>query len=116
MDKKLAETIGRAARAARSRLGMTQVEVAALMDLSHIVYNRLERGKMLPSVPTLARLCDTLRVSPDELLGASRPSQAGRAANAKEDPPSLRHLTHLARKLDESERQVLLDMAKALLR
>jgi transcriptional regulator with XRE-family HTH domain len=116
MREKLAATLGDAARAARERLGLTQVEVAGLMDLSPIVYNRLERGRMLPSVPTLARLCETLSVSPAELLGFTRPLKARKAVASEEDPPSLHQLIALARKMDDTDRQALITVAKALLR
>ncbi|WP_338052887.1 helix-turn-helix transcriptional regulator [Pyxidicoccus trucidator] len=110
--------IGKAARAAREHLGLTQVEVARLMDLSPIVYNRLERGRMLPSVSTLFRLCETLKVSPEVLLGFSRPTAKGKGGDKSfaDDPPSLHHLTVLARKMDEPQRQALIHMAKVLLR
>ncbi len=118
MNEKLASAIGKAARAARERLGLTQVEVAGLMDLSPIVYNRLERGRMLPSVPTLVRLCETLEVSPEVVLGAGTPTGRGRARVPPRDdePPSLHQLTGLARKLDEDQRQALILLAKLLLR
>ena len=118
MNEKLASVIGKAARAAREQLGLTQAEVAELMDLSPVVYNRLERGRMLPSVPTLARLCETLKVSPEVVLGSTRPVSKGKGRDkpADEDPPSLHHLMGLARKLDEPQREVLIHMAKVLLR
>jgi transcriptional regulator with XRE-family HTH domain len=116
MREKLAATIGDAARAARERLGFTQAEVAGLMDLSPIVYNRLERAKMLPSVPTLVRLCETLQASPAEILGFTRPAQRGKVKPSGEDPPSLHQLVNLARRLDETERQTLITVAKTLLR
>jgi transcriptional regulator with XRE-family HTH domain len=118
MNEKLAAVIGKAARAAREQLGLTQAEVAELMDLSPIVYNRLERGRMLPSVPTLVRLCETLKASPEVVLGFNRPAtrSRGRDKPADEDPPSLHHLTGLARKMDEPQREALIHMAKVLLR
>ncbi|MFP2926119.1 helix-turn-helix domain-containing protein [Pyxidicoccus sp. 3LG] len=118
MNEKLAAVIGRAARAAREQLGLTQVEVAELMDLSPIVYNRLERGRMLPSVPTLVRLCETLKVSPEVVLGFGRPvaRAKGKDKPTGEDPPSLHHLTSLARKMDEPQREALIHMAKVVLR
>jgi transcriptional regulator with XRE-family HTH domain len=117
MRAKLAATIGDAARAARERQGLTQAEVAGLMDTSPIVYNRLERAKMLPSVPTLVRLCEVLEASPAELLGFTRlPTKRGKVKPSEEDPPSLHQLVNLARKLDETERQTLITMAKTLLR
>ncbi|AEI63440.1 helix-turn-helix domain-containing protein [Corallococcus macrosporus] len=118
MNEKLASTIGKAARVARERLGLTQVEVAGRMDLSPIVYNRLERGRMLPSVSTLVRLCETLEVSPEVLLGHGAPAGRARARALvrDEEPASLHQLTGLARKLDEDQRQALLLLAKLLLR
>ncbi|HLL02361.1 MAG TPA: helix-turn-helix transcriptional regulator [Myxococcaceae bacterium] len=116
MRDSLAVTIGDAARAARERLGLTQAEVAGLMDLSPIVYNRLERAKMLPSVMTLVRLSETLETSPAELLGFTQPVKRGNVKPSQGDAPSLHQLVNLARKLDETERQTLITMAKTLLR
>ena len=82
MREQIATTLGDAARAAREHLGLTQAEVAGLMELSPIVYNRLERGKMLPSVPTLVLLCETLRVSPAELLGFPRAHKSRKAVTS----------------------------------
>ena len=116
MSEQLARSVGQAARAARERLGYTQAQVAEMIGIAHVVYNRLENAKMLPSVPTLVRLCDALRATSDELLGRARPPKAGKAKSAEGDPPSLHQLLALARKLDESQRQALLTMARALLR
>ncbi|WP_224241624.1 helix-turn-helix domain-containing protein [Hyalangium gracile] len=116
MREQIASRLSNAARAARERLGLTQAEVAGLMELSPIVYNRLERGRMLPSVPTLVQLCETLRISPAELLGFPRPEKARKAVLSEEEPPSLQQLLTLARRLDDSQRQVLITVAKALLR
>lgn len=116
MREQLSTTLGDAARAARKRLGLTQAEVAGLLDTSPIVYNRLERGRMLPSVPTLVRLCEALQVSPEELLGLTHVARRGKIKPAVEDPPSLHQLVSLARKLEEAERRVLVTMAKTLLR
>lgn len=116
MREKLTLTIGAAARAARERLGLTQAEVAGLLELSPIVYNRLERAKMLPSVTTLVRLCETLEISPSELLGFTQSVKRGNVRLSDGDPPSLHQLVNLTRRLDETERQTLITMAKTLLR
>ncbi|WP_426756301.1 hypothetical protein [Myxococcus sp. Y35] len=73
---------------------------------------------MLPSVPTLVRLCETLKVSPEVMLGAAEPPVKGRGRGTRreEAPPSVHLLPGLARKLDEEQRQVLILMAKVLLR
>jgi transcriptional regulator with XRE-family HTH domain len=121
MDKKLASTIGAAARAARMRLELTQADVAERIDVATEVYGRLERGGMLPSVQTLLKLCHELQVSSDELLGLSQHTPSPRSA-AMEVPsgpterPEIRRLLRSMRQLDSSHIKLLGLVAKALLR
>ncbi|AGC43160.1 DNA-binding protein [Myxococcus stipitatus DSM 14675] len=117
MDQDLAITIGATARAAREQMGLTQAEVAERVGLVAPVYSRLERGQMLPSVPTLFRLCTELKVSSEELLGLEASGRSGTGPRAKEDDaPSLRRLLHLARKLDEGKLDALVHVATELAR
>lgn len=83
-SRPLPSIVGRTLRAARLRAGLKQTEVARLIDISPDAYSRLERGRMLPSVQTLYRLCAALRTTPNELLGypASLPPDV--VADAKE--------------------------------
>lgn len=121
MNEELAKMIGEAARAARQRAGLTQAEVAALVEITSMVYSRMERGKVMPSVPTLRRLCTVLHISADELLGlagagaASEPLQHPRASR-EEPTPSLRRLLTLALRMDETQLAALTGMAGALLK
>ncbi|MFP2909298.1 helix-turn-helix transcriptional regulator [Pyxidicoccus sp. 3LFB2] len=121
MDKKLATTIGAAARAARTRLELTQADVAERIDVATEVYGRLERGGMLPSVQTLLKLCHELHVSADELLGlASHGAAAANSSRASEPPPSpqerpeVRRLLRTVRQLDPSKVKLLGLVANAL--
>jgi transcriptional regulator with XRE-family HTH domain len=119
-NEELGVIIGAAARTAREQLGLTQAEVAERVDLVHAVYSRLERGKMLPSVPSLYRLCQELRISPELLLGLT-PGPGSRKKGARSQPPEentpeLRRLLHLARKLDAEKLDALLHVATALSR
>ncbi len=66
---KLAAHLGPKLRAAREQQGLTRACVAADIGLAYEVYGRMERGRMLPSVPTLWRVCTRLRVSTDVVLG-----------------------------------------------
>ncbi|GMU06759.1 helix-turn-helix transcriptional regulator [Corallococcus caeni] len=120
MNEELGITIGMAARAAREHLGLTQAEVAERIGLVHPVYSRLERGKMLPSVPSLYRLCQELRVSPEAMLGLTPKGTVskGRKPAPREDgdAPDLRRLLHLARKLDAEKLDALLHVASVLAR
>lgn len=108
MVDRLAQSIGRTARAARIRLNLTQAEVAELLETAPEVYGRLERGKMLPSVRTLRRLCEILGISADECLELRerRVLAVGeRAADYSVDPGALR----IARRLERlSPRQLRL--------
>lgn len=73
MDKELSESIGTAARAARTSLELTQEDAAERIGVSAEFYARIERGNALPSVPTLARISTSLGVSADSLLGRASP-------------------------------------------
>jgi transcriptional regulator with XRE-family HTH domain len=73
MHEQLARTIGNALRTARIRLELTQQDVAEAIDINVLIYGRMERGKLLPSVPTLCKLCVVLQASSDELLGFTPP-------------------------------------------
>ena len=117
MNQELARTIGVAARAARTRLELTQVQVAELVGIAAMVYSRLERGLMLPSVPTLLKLCQVLETTPDALMGfSSGEKQAPRASRAqREQEEALRHLLSIGRKLETEKLQALITMARALM-
>jgi transcriptional regulator with XRE-family HTH domain len=117
MDKKLAITIGAAARAARARLELTQADVAERIDVATEVYGRLERGGMLPSVQTLLKLCNELNISADELLGLAAPSSSSRSHEAPSSPPEraeVRRLLRTVRQLSPSQVKLLGLVANAL--
>jgi transcriptional regulator with XRE-family HTH domain len=116
MNEELASIIGSAARDARTHLGLTQAEVAEKLGIAHMVYSRLERGRMLPSVQTLLRMCSVLRISSDELLGTASAEEASRSAKGQSGSPKLRQLMGLARKMDEDKLDALITVAQVLLR
>ena len=116
----LATTIGIAARAARVRANLTQEDVAERVGLATEVYGRLERGGMLPSVPTLKRLCEILRIPSDVLLGLT-PAQENfwtkeAPAPRTEEPAEIRRLVRTVKRLEPAEFRLLSLMATGLLR
>lgn len=62
------QTIGNRMLAARKRLGLTQSEVADAAGLSDRAYADIERGSVNMRLETFLRICETLFVTPDEIL------------------------------------------------
>lgn len=65
----LAAQVGARIREVRLARGLTQKQLADLLDVSHVVICRYESGERFPSLARLTRLCDILRLSPNLLLG-----------------------------------------------
>ena len=111
MAKKLATRLGECARAARQRLNLTQEDVAERIGIATEVYGRLERGNMLPSVPTFRKLCAVLGLSADEALGLSSGSPVEWTPPPPppegSEPAELRRLLRRARQLDRNSIRVL---------
>lgn len=102
----LRRAIGKRARQARTALEMTQADVAEAVGISPEVYGRLERGLMMPSVPTLTRLARALRVSPDELLGWE-------GVRKKKNPPEVDRLMAIVESADRPALRRLLLIVRA---
>jgi transcriptional regulator with XRE-family HTH domain len=122
MEKRLATTVGEGARQARMRAGLTQADVAERIGVATEVYGRMERGKMLPSVPTLLRLSVVLRSGPDELMGmASRNSSPEESPWAHEvpagldDTPEMRRLLRGLRRLRRPQIKLMHLVATAII-
>ena len=115
---KLAANVGEMARQARLRAGLTQADVAERVGLATEVYGRLERGRMLPSVPSLRRLCIALRAPSDTFLGLNTGEVATWAAESAppelEESAELRRLMRNLRKLDPSQLKLIGLVAAAL--
>lgn len=60
--------IGNKLLAIRKRTGMTQAEVAEAAGLSDRTYADIERGTVNMRVETLLHICESLHISPDEIL------------------------------------------------
>lgn len=64
----LRERFGLNLRAARSRLGISQHEVAFRAETALPAISLLELGKTLPRIETVIRLAGALRVTPNDLV------------------------------------------------
>jgi transcriptional regulator with XRE-family HTH domain len=94
-DVQLRRAISRAAKEARTRLRITQSEVAEVLGMAPEVYGRIERGEFMPSVVTLVNVATVLRVTPDQLLGWSE-------LKAKDHPVEYERILSLLERSDES--------------
>lgn len=107
-DEALRASIGRTAKAARLRLGLSQADVAASIGMAMEVYGRMERGRMAPSIGTLRRLCVALGMSADEAFGMeSSGAPAAALAPAQPQGAGMRRLVRCASALSPASLRVL---------
>lgn len=114
----LALHLGAVAREARKRAGLTQEEAAERIGVATEVYGRLERGNMLPSLPTLMRLCLALSLDANPLLGFSSsqpPAWLTLKPPVETEPPAVRRLLRTVRRLPPRQLTALSHVASALL-
>jgi transcriptional regulator with XRE-family HTH domain len=117
--ERLAAHMGRVLREARLRASLTQADVAERVGLVTEVLGRTERGHMLPSVPTLRKLCRVLRVDANTLLGLDidkAPLWLEAPEPEADEPPELRRLVRTLRQMDAAQLAVVSCTANALLR
>jgi transcriptional regulator with XRE-family HTH domain len=117
MDATVRKYVGRTARAARLRLGLTQAQVAQRAELAVAVYGRVERGGMMLSLPTLLRVCRVLEVDANTLLGFTAPAPPPwfSPPQPKEERPAVRELLGTARRLRRRQLAALRLVAHAML-
>ena len=64
--------IGNKLLSIRKRMGLTQAEVAEAAGLSDRTYADIERGTVNMRIETILRICQTLHITPDEILTEDR--------------------------------------------
>lgn len=117
MDASLKKYVGRIARTARLRLGLTQAQVAQRAELAHAVYGRVERGGMMLSLPSLLRLCRVLDLDANTLLGFTAPTPPPWFSSPRptEERPAVRQLLRTASRLQRRQLAALRSVAHAML-
>jgi len=117
MERALQQRLGALARAARERMGLTQAQVARQVGLAPAVYGRIERGEMMPSVPSLYRICLALDISADALLelrAAGVLAHVDAVPSEQQLSPVLRRILHRLRTWPEARLQALDKVLKVL--
>lgn len=64
------DSVGKTIRKYRLNKGLSQEIVSGLADIQRSHLADIERGKKLPSLPTLWKLCEALEVDPHEIIKA----------------------------------------------
>ncbi len=116
--KKLMTHLAAVVREARKKTELTQADVADRVGLVTEVFGRLERGHLLPSVPTFRRLCRVLRLDANVVLGldAEKAPLLEVPEPEADDPPELRRLMRTLRRMDTAQLAVVSSTANAVMR
>jgi transcriptional regulator with XRE-family HTH domain len=117
--QRLSKALGDTAREARQQAGLTQADVAERIGVATEVYGRLERGLLMPSVPTLRRLCVALHLPADKLLALSSaqpPAWTEAPQPPEREEPQIRRLLRHVRKLSPHQLRALSLVAATLRR
>ncbi|HJB99735.1 MAG TPA: helix-turn-helix domain-containing protein [Candidatus Flavonifractor merdavium] len=64
--------LGQRIAARRKALGLRQAQVCERCDINNNYLSNIERGKSIPSLEVLMRVCEALEVTPDYLLLGTR--------------------------------------------
>lgn len=116
MDAALKKYLGNAARAARLEKGFSQAQVAQSAELATAVYGRIERGGMMPSLPTVQRLCRALDVDANTLLGFSSPTPpAWFTSPPPKERPAVHEFLRTVRRMKPRQLRALRSVAQAML-
>ena len=97
------KTIGRRMRDARTRRGMTQVELAQKLGIDQSLISEYERGIVRLHGALLVGIAKILKTSADELLGLEKPRDSG----ASTDRRLVRRLQTID-KLPKRDKQALI--------
>jgi transcriptional regulator with XRE-family HTH domain len=109
-----AASIGARLAQLRKVRGITQVELAALLDVTQPVVSAYERGAVTLRAEQIALLAQRLRVSADVLLGLKGPSSSAPVTTSTADSRLARRLRD-ARTLPRRDKEALLRTLDAFL-
>ena len=102
--KLVASRLGEELAKQRRKQGLTQAQLAELVDLEPISVSRIETGSVLPSIVRLQDLAGALGISAARLIGVSDVSSAAHA----------REIEELLDPLNPSDRSLLIGIVRQL--
>ncbi|MGN0600262.1 MAG: helix-turn-helix domain-containing protein [Oscillospiraceae bacterium] len=77
--------IGNNLLAIRKKAGLTQSEVAEAANLSDRTYADIERGTVNMRIETILKICEALKITPDDVLTEEEPSLASKQEDLLEE-------------------------------
>jgi transcriptional regulator with XRE-family HTH domain len=102
------EELGARIRVARKTAGMSQSELAEEVGLSVESVSRAERGRIVPTIFSLIRFAEVLRLDLAELVQGGTPRKSSRRR------PQLERAVRLIEELDDDALLALGDFLRAL--
>ncbi|MBO4982969.1 MAG: helix-turn-helix transcriptional regulator [Clostridia bacterium] len=97
--------IGNRLYSIRKKTGMTQADVAEKAGISDRTYADIERGTVNMRVETLLRICNVLKITPNEIL-----------SNEKEQEITTENITELLNSISSKERKIVFKLLEAYLK
>ncbi len=96
----------------RTARGLTQIQLAQLIDSTQRCISRYETVAEMPPAASIVRLAEVLEVSTDELLGFEKP----KAKKSKEDPETRRLWKRFQQLLElpEKDRRAVIRLLNSL--
>jgi len=107
MKRELSRTIGFRIKRAREAAGLTQEQLAGLIDRTKEAVSNIERGVSLPGLDTLQTICDATKVPLTILLEANEEDAAALDQRAQ--------LNALFGRLSAADQRLLVAIARAML-
>lgn len=75
-------SLGKRIAAIRKKRNLTQEKLAEMTDLANNYISNIETGRSIPSLETIIKLCESLDVTPDEMLVGTSVRQENYIADA----------------------------------
>lgn len=103
-NRELGRNIGKAIAKYRQTAGLTQAQVAEILDISNDAVSRMERGGIMPTVARLIKLAEIFHCDVTDLLTESSPLPNDQA----------KRFALLLKDLDEDERMELMAIVERM--
>ena len=102
------DTFGKRLRECRKQKGLSQNEVASLLNTNHSVIGKYERDDVKPSIDAVKRLAEVLNTTVSYLLGEAENDELFK------DPEMLRRLKDINSLPEEDKKHILFNLDAVL--